>query len=96
MLNTAFGLPERLEDHTLADAIRLTRAAIYVKDSAFLHFNLACFYSASSRITESLMEIETALEQGFNNWDRIAQEPALREARRTAEFWQIINRYNSN
>lgn len=92
-LNNVLGLPERLEDYSYEDAIRLTQVAIGVKDSMFLHFSLACFYSMGDKIEESLMELEIALKQGFSDWDKIVTEFSLSRVKMTPEFWEIIAKY---
>jgi len=96
MINEALRLPERVEDYSFEDAIRLTQTAIKVKDSPFLHFSLACFYSSGNKITESLIQLEIALRQGFEDWEKVANDPSLFEARRTREFWQTVEKYIQN
>lgn len=94
LVNGLLMLPEKDEDYTYGDAIRLTRFALLINpDAAFLRFNLACFYSAIGNIDNSLLHLEGALQQGYSDWKKIARDPSLESARRTARFGEIINKY---
>jgi predicted DNA-binding WGR domain protein/tetratricopeptide (TPR) repeat protein len=58
-----------------------------------LHFNLACYYSASNRLTDSLYHLEEAFKKGYQNHDKLNHDVDLENVRNTSEFEDVLLKY---
>ena len=57
------------------------------------YFNLACLYSVTNRMDLSADALDSALKNGFNNVDRLRNDPDLNNIRKTKEFKKIVEKY---
>ena len=57
------------------------------------YFNLACLYSVTNRMDLSADALDSALKNGFNNVDRLRNDPDLNNLRKTKEFKKIVEKY---
>jgi tetratricopeptide (TPR) repeat protein len=61
-----------------------------VEDRARYHYALARLYAASSRQDLAIQYLRKALEEGFKDKKKIAQEPAFEAMRETPEFKELL------
>ncbi len=53
-------------------------------------YNLACSYSLTERIDEALETLSRAIQAGYKDFDYVAQDPDLENARRDPRFQQFL------
>jgi predicted DNA-binding WGR domain protein len=76
------------------EAIRVTHQALEVApNDPVLHFNLACFYSATNQVREALHYLEQALKRGFKDRQKLLTDEDLENIRSTREFEEILVKY---
>jgi predicted DNA-binding WGR domain protein/tetratricopeptide (TPR) repeat protein len=85
---------EQRSEECYAEAIRIThRALVMAPNDPLLHFNLACFYSLSFKTEDSLLHLEEAIKNGYDNHGRIVSEQDLENIRGTYGFKAIRQKY---
>jgi tetratricopeptide (TPR) repeat protein/predicted DNA-binding WGR domain protein len=85
---------EQRSEECYAEAIRIThRALAMAPNDPLLHFNLACFYSLSFKTEDSLLHLEEAIKNGYDNHGRIVSEQDLENIRGTYGFKAIRQKY---
>lgn len=62
-------------------------------DDTSAPYNLACMYSLQNKPTEALVWLEKALQQGYTNFDHIAEDTDLDNIRKTEDFVVLIKKY---
>lgn len=58
-----------------------------------LHFNLACFFAVSERVSDALYHLEEALKKGFVNREKMVTEHDLQNIKNTQAFEDIFLKY---
>jgi hypothetical protein len=61
-----------------------------IEDRARFHYALARLYAATSRPELALQNLRKALEEGFKDKKKMADEPAFAAMRETPEFQELM------
>jgi hypothetical protein len=60
------------------------------------HYNMACAHAQLGQIDDSIACLETALEQGFDNFSTILGDPDLEVIKKEASFVKLMSKYNKS
>ena len=71
----------------------LVKAREIEPDNADVSYNLACAYSLAGKLDLSLDALDEALRLGFNNADRLRNDPDLAALRSLKEYKTILERH---
>jgi|TARA_B110000114_G_scaffold75563_1_gene79973 tetratricopeptide (TPR) repeat protein len=58
-----------------------------------LNYNLACLYSLTGRLDLSIDALDMALENGFNNVERLRDDADLKNSRESEEFFVTLEKH---
>jgi len=71
----------------------LNQAVELQPESPTIHYNLASLYSIEKKIDLGLDAIDSALANGFNNYDALRKDPDIANLRRNPEFKKILEKH---
>ena len=71
----------------------IRRAIASAPNDPIIHFNLACFFSASNRVKDALYHLEEAFKKGYRNDEKVRGDADLENVRHTTEFEDIRLKY---
>ena len=71
----------------------LTKARDLEPANAEVSYNLACLYSLAGKLDLALDALDNSLKLGFNNPDRLRNDPDLASLRELKEFKTVLERY---
>lgn len=75
------------QDYDFKEAIRNLKKSLEINSNdKNVHFILACCYSLTEKTSESLFHLSKAIEQGFNDFDKINSHDALAFLRIQPEY----------
>ena len=66
------------------------RLAAILPESPKIHYNLACLYARQGQPQDALGHLETAIQNGYDNWRQIVSDKDLENLRDTEYFKKII------
>ena len=72
----------------------LESAAARNPDTAAIPYNLACLYARLWQTETALRRLQTALNNGYDNWEQIKTDPDLTNLRATKQFRQWMRTIN--
>ncbi len=75
--------------------IDLRLVEICPEESTF-HYNLACSYSLLSQLEEALGALETAIEQGYDEWEHLNADEDLTNLRKHPQYDALIARFSAD
>ena len=85
-----------MDEGTLPQARADFEKAIELNENfIFAHYNLACVYSLESRPDEALASLETALLKGYQKFDKISDDPDLKNLADKPAFAALIAKYRA-
>jgi len=61
------------------------------KNSA-IHYNLACLHSINNKLDLAVDSLDSALKNGFNDYDRLRNDPDLKNLRANKEFQKTLEK----
>ncbi len=60
--------------------------------NASANYNLACLYSVTNKIDLAADALDNALQNGFNDYDRLRNDPDLNNIRKVKDFQRILEK----
>ena len=60
------------------------------------HYNMACAHAQLGQADDAIACLETALEQGFDNFSTILGDPDLEVIKKESGFAKLMSKYNKN
>ncbi|GKY95722.1 hypothetical protein MPSEU_000533000 [Mayamaea pseudoterrestris] len=60
------------------------------------HYNMACAHAQLGQVEDAIACLETALQQGFDNFSTILGDPDLEVIQKEAGFVKLMSQYNKN
>lgn len=61
-----------------------------------IYYNIACLYSKQNRVEESIDWLKHAIDNGYNDWERIRTDDDLSNIRNTDRFFQLESNQGRN
>lgn len=58
------------------------------------HYNMACAYARLENISESVANLKSAFDYGFDNYATVRSDPDLGDVHPTPEFEDLMNKYD--
>jgi tetratricopeptide (TPR) repeat protein len=78
----------------LRDAERIFLQALKINPKlGTSHYNLACIYSITNQLEESLTYLENAIKFGYKEFKHFESDPDLENLRKTAAYEKLIRKY---
>ena len=71
----------------------LKKAVALDGSNAAIHYNLACLYSLTNKVDLATDSLDSALKNGFNDYDRLRSDPDLKNLRASKEFKQVLEKH---
>jgi hypothetical protein len=60
------------------------------------HYNMACAHAQLGELEEAVSCLQTALEQGFDNFSTILGDPDLEVIKKQPSFVKLMSKYNGD
>lgn len=62
----------------------------------YAHYNAACCYSSLGNVDAALESLNSALAAGFDDYQKVRDDPNLAEARKSEDFAAVVNKYDES
>jgi hypothetical protein len=73
--------------------LSLIRALQINPTAGITNYNLACIYSITNRLTESLSYLERAIKFGYKEYELFESDPDLENLRKTEGYKKLLQQY---